>query len=91
LGFLTGIRGIKVQVEQHPDRANFKQQQAIISSMTLTERRRPELLNASRKRRIALGSGTDVAAVNRLLEQFFQMQKMMKSLKQQPPRKGFRS
>jgi signal recognition particle subunit SRP54 len=91
LGFLPGMRGIKDQLEQHPDRANFKQQQAIISSMTLTERRRPELLNASRKRRIALGSGTDVAAVNRLLEQFFQMQKMMKSLKQQPPRKGFRS
>jgi signal recognition particle subunit SRP54 len=91
LGFLPGMRGIKEQLEQHPDRANFKQHQAIISSMTPTERRRPELLNASRKRRIALGSGADVAAVNRLLDQFFQMQKMMKSFKQQPPRKGFRS
>ncbi len=91
LGFLPGMRSIKDQLEQHPDQADFKKQQSIISSMTPTERRRPELLNASRKRRIALGSGTDVAAVNRLMEQFFQMQKMMKSFKQHPPRKGFRS
>lgn len=90
LGFLPGMRGLRDQLEQHPDRADFKKQHAIISAMTPTERRRPELLNASRKRRIALGSGTDVAGINRLLDQFFQMQKMMKSFKQQGPRKGFR-
>jgi signal recognition particle subunit SRP54 len=53
--------------------------------MTVKERRQPDLLNASRKRRIAKGSGTDVVAVNRLLEHFSQMQKMMKSLKRNPP------
>jgi signal recognition particle subunit SRP54 len=48
--------------------------------MTLEERRHPEILNASRKRRIARGSGTDVQAVNSLLIQFRQMQRMMKEL-----------
>jgi signal recognition particle subunit SRP54 len=58
----------------------FKRTEAIISSMTPGERRDPEVLNASRRRRIAAGSGTDVQAVNRLIKQFREMQRLMKSL-----------
>jgi signal recognition particle subunit SRP54 len=59
---------------------NFKTTEAIIHSMTLKERRDPDLLNASRRRRIAAGSGTDVQDVNRLMKQFREMQKMMKMI-----------
>ena len=52
--------------------------EAMINSMTPHERRYPEVIKASRKRRIALGSGTSVQEVNKLLKQFSQMQKMMK-------------
>lgn len=54
--------------------------EAIINSMTPKERRRPDIINGSRKRRIAMGSGTDIQAINRLLKQFTQMQKMMKKM-----------
>lgn len=54
--------------------------EAIISSMTLNERRNPEILNASRRRRIARGSGSDVQVVNRTLKQFREAQKMFKTL-----------
>jgi signal recognition particle subunit SRP54 len=59
---------------------NFKQMEAIINSMTFGERRDPDVLNASRRRRIAAGSGTEVQDVNRLIKQFREMQKMMKTL-----------
>ncbi len=59
----------------------FKQMEAIINSMTPQERRFINLINGSRKRRIAMGSGTQVQDINRLLKQFLQMQKMMKKLK----------
>jgi signal recognition particle subunit SRP54 len=52
--------------------------EAIINSMTREERRNPKIINASRKRRIARGSGTSVQDVNQLLRQFSQMQQMMK-------------
>ena len=54
--------------------------QAIISSMTLGERKKPAIINGSRKKRIATGSGTQIQDVNRLLKQFNQMQKMMKKM-----------
>jgi len=54
---------------------------AIINSMTHRERRRPEVINGSRRRRIAAGSGTQVQDVNRLLKQFSEMQRMMKGMK----------
>jgi signal recognition particle subunit SRP54 len=57
---------------------SFKQSEAIINSMTLKERRNPDLLNASRRRRIAAGSGMEVQDVNRLVKQFRETQKMMK-------------
>ena len=62
--------------------------EAIINSMTMKERRNPRLLNASRKRRIAKGSGTVVQDVNQLISQFRQMQKMMKQFKDPRKMKG---
>ncbi|MFN8381776.1 MAG: signal recognition particle protein [Anaerolineales bacterium] len=59
---------------------SFKQSEAIINSMTLKERRDPDLLNASRRRRIAAGAGMEVQDVNRLIKQFREAQKMMKML-----------
>lgn len=60
--------------------AQLKKTEAIINSMTKRERERPSIINPSRKRRIAAGSGTKVEDVNRLLKQFEQMQKMMKMM-----------
>ena len=59
---------------------SFKQSEAIINSMTLKERRDPDLLNASRRRRIAAGSGMEVQDVNKLIKQFRETQKMMKMI-----------
>lgn len=81
LDYIPGIRGMKQQMHDKIDKTNFKQQLAIISSMTLEERNHPNILNASRKRRIAKGSGTSVQAINRLLQQFLQMQKVFKQMK----------
>jgi signal recognition particle subunit SRP54 len=58
----------------------MKQTEAIINSMTRDERRNPDVLNASRRRRIARGSGTDVQDVNRLMKQFRESQKLLKTL-----------
>ena len=65
-----------------PDAAEqeFKQAEAIMNSMTRRGREVPELINGSRRRRIAAGSGTSVADVNRLLKQFFQAQKLMRQV-----------
>jgi signal recognition particle subunit SRP54 len=62
----------------------MKEVEAIILSMTPRERNRPQVLNASRRRRIALGSGTSVQAVNRLVRDFESMQKMMKQMGKGP-------
>ena len=65
-----------------PDEAerSLKVTEAILNSMTHTERRRPDILNASRRRRIARGSGTDVQDVNRVLKQFRDAQRLFKTL-----------
>jgi signal recognition particle subunit SRP54 len=68
------------QVDPKDIEKNFRTSEAIISSMTLKERRDPELLNASRRRRIAAGSGVEVQEVNRLIKQFREAQKLMKTL-----------
>lgn len=60
--------------------AQLKRVEAIIQSMTPDERRRPEILQASRRTRIARGSGTSVAEVNDLLKQFSMMKRMMKDM-----------
>jgi signal recognition particle subunit SRP54 len=66
--------------QQAVDEGQLTRIEAIIDSMTPEERRRPELIKASRRRRIALGSGTSTADVNRLLKQFAEMQKLMRQL-----------
>ena len=79
LGMIPGIPSAKLKGMQVDDRA-FDKIQAVISSMTAEERRHPDLINGSRRRRIAAGSGSDIQAVNQLLTQFKQVQKMMKQL-----------
>jgi signal recognition particle subunit SRP54 len=71
-----------------PDEKELKRTEAIINSMTPEERRNYKIINASRKRRIAMGSGTTVADVNRLLKSFAQARKMMKSMSRLGGRKG---
>jgi signal recognition particle subunit SRP54 len=79
LGMLPGVGKIKKQLaEANVDMKVLDRSQAIISSMTPAERRSPKLLNGSRKRRIASGSGTSVQDINRLLKQVKQMNVMMK-------------
>jgi len=81
LGMLPGVGKIKKQIEDaNLDTTMFKYQAAIISSMTIAERRNPDLLKASRKKRIAAGSGTSVQEVNKLLKQFDDMSTMMKRM-----------
>ena len=79
LGMLPGVGKVKRQLaDANVDLSLLDRQQAIIGSMTPAERRNPKLLNSSRKRRIAGGSGTAVQDVNRLLKQVKQMNVMMK-------------
>jgi signal recognition particle subunit SRP54 len=63
------------------DEGEIRKTEAILNSMTPLERRKPKVLNGSRRKRIAMGSGTKVQDVNRLLKQYRQMRKMMKSVK----------
>lgn len=78
---LPGAAGLSGQLAGQMDNDQFKRIVAIINSMTPHERRMPAVIKASRKRRIAIGSGTQVQEVNRLLKQFIQMQKMMKKMR----------
>ena len=81
LGLLPGIGKIQKQLESAKiDERMIKRQQAIISSMTRVERRRPEIIKASRKQRIASGSGASVQEVNRLLKQHMEMARMVKQM-----------
>ncbi len=81
MGMLPGIAKVKKQMsEAKIDDGMLKRQEAIILSMTKAERRDPKVLNAKRRVRIANGSGTSVAEVNRLMKQFGDMQKMMKQV-----------
>ncbi len=70
------------------DERQLVKTEAIIQSMTLAERRKPALLNASRRKRIAAGSGTTVTDVNRLIKQFSDMKKMMKKMTKKGNRRG---
>ncbi|WP_317931542.1 signal recognition particle protein [Halioxenophilus sp. WMMB6] len=78
---LPGMGNVAQMAEQANVTKQFKQMEAIIGSMTPQERRNPDLLNGSRKRRITMGSGTDIQDLNRLLKQHKQMAKMMKKMK----------
>lgn len=78
LGMIPGV-GAKLK-DADIDENQFKRLEAIISSMTIAEREKPSIINPSRKKRIAAGSGTKVEDINRLLKQFEQMNKMMKQM-----------
>jgi len=78
LGMLPGLGNLKGFSASEGEK-KMRRVEAIILSMTGKERRTPDLLNARRRQRIARGSGTSVAEVNTLLQQFGQMRKMMKS------------
>ena len=78
---LPGTAGLPAGMRERVNDREFARMEAIISSMTVRERRHPAVIKGSRKRRIASGSGTQVQDVNRLLKQFTQMQKMMKRMR----------
>jgi signal recognition particle subunit SRP54 len=78
---LPGIATLPPGVREQTNDKQIRRLVAIINSMTAQERRSPEIINGSRKRRIAAGSGTQVQEVNKLLKQFGQVQKMMKKMK----------
>ncbi len=81
LGMLPGASKLTAQLDESKlDTKILKRQAAIISSMTVKERRAPDIIKASRKKRIAAGSGTSVQEVNRLLKQFDDMSTMMKRM-----------
>jgi signal recognition particle subunit SRP54 len=77
LEMVPGAKKLAAQVDTEKAETELKRVDAIINSMTLGERRNPAILNGSRRRRIAQGSGTTVTDVNRLMKQFMEMKKMM--------------
>jgi signal recognition particle subunit SRP54 len=80
LGLLPGFSKIKKQLPSNAlDPKRMKRTEAIVLSMTPDERRRPEIIRGTRRKRIALGSGTTLMEVNNLLKQFGQMREMMRS------------
>jgi len=80
LQMVPGAGQMAGAAQEAVDSGQMKRIEAIIDSMTPDERRRPEIIKASRRRRIAIGSGTSTADVNRLLKQFVEMQRMMKMI-----------
>lgn len=80
LSMMPGLGGQMKGIENAIDEKKMAQTEAIILSMTPKERTNPEILNPSRKHRIARGAGVDIAEVNRLVKQFEQMRKMMKQM-----------
>ena len=81
-GVLKMIPGMNMKAlkQAKMDPKRLKHVEAIILSMTLEERRKPEILNGSRRLRISKGSGRPISEINKLLEQFREMQKMMKKM-----------
>jgi len=80
MGMIPGMGRMAKEIDQEATDKQLRHIEAIISSMTMEERHNPRVINASRKRRIASGSGTSVQDVNELLSQFRQMQRLMKQL-----------
>jgi signal recognition particle subunit SRP54 len=92
LGMIPGLGQLKELAENKPDEKQMGRVEAIISSMTAEERRNDRIINGSRRRRIAAGSGTSVEEVNRLLKQFVEMKKVLQMLGQggMPSMKGMK-
>ena len=82
LGMLPGMGGMKELAGQKPDEKQLSRIEAIINSMTPDERKYADILDGSRRKRVARGSGTTVEDVNRLLKQFVEMQRMLKMVGQ---------
>ena len=81
MSFLPGVSKIKSQMDQSGiDENVIKKNEAVILSMTKKERENPKIIDGSRKKRIANGSGTDIATINKLLKQFKMMSEMMKKM-----------
>ena len=80
IGMIPGLGKLKDKLGDMASEEGLKRQEAIIQSMTYKERSNPIIINASRKKRIASGSGTNVSDVNNLLKKFFDMQKMFKQM-----------
>ena len=80
IGMIPGMGNIKQLAENKPDESQLNRIEAIIGSMTPSERRNHQIISGSRRKRIAKGSGTSVEEVNRLLKQFIEMRKMLKAL-----------
>ena len=81
MSFFPGVSKIKSQMDQSGvDEKIITQNEAVILSMTKLERENPKIIDGSRKKRIAIGSGTDAAAINKLLKQFKMMSEMMKKM-----------
>ncbi len=98
LGMLPGMGGMKELANQKPDEKQLGRIEAIINSMTPEERKHADILDGSRRKRVARGSGTTVEDVNRLLKQFVEMQRMLKMVGQMtgetvaaPPKKKKKS
>ena len=87
LELVPGMRGLAKEAQGAVDRGELKRVEAIIQSMTRAERADPAILNASRRRRIAQGSGTSTVDVNRLVKQFGDMQRVMRMLQKQGGRR----
>jgi signal recognition particle subunit SRP54 len=82
LGMLPGMGAMKQLKGVKVDERELDRLEAIVTSMTIAERRDPSIIDGSRRKRIAAGSGTNVQAVNQLIKQFGQMQKMMRRIQQ---------
>ena len=80
MSMIPGMGNLAGEAQAAVDRGDLKRTEAIIRAMTRSERRDPTVLNSSRRRRIAAGSGTTLPDVNRLVKQFLEMQKLMKQL-----------
>jgi signal recognition particle subunit SRP54 len=80
MGMIPGAGHLQKMAGQQPDDKQLSRVEAIVSSMTDVERRNHQVINGSRRKRIARGSGTKVEDVNRLLKQFIQMRKVFKTL-----------
>jgi signal recognition particle subunit SRP54 len=78
LGMLPGMGNLKQLADNKPDERQLRRIEAVISSMTPEERKHADMIDGSRRKRIARGSGTSVEDVNRLLKQFNEMQRMLK-------------
>ena len=82
LGMIPGLDDLKQAAEHKPDEKQMSRIEAILSSMTAGERRDHSVMNGSRRKRIASGSGASVVDVNRLLKQFTEMRRMLQMMGQ---------